>query len=347
MAAGGAGAVVGVTPPLGAITRRTALPGLDAAAYARDGLHAEGRVWLEKNCYVDIWIELIHALGLEPLAVMPFTLAADFLGDQWTFFKPQHDDLYELYGIEVQELTVWLPLIEHAQEHLGAGRLISTESDAFWLPDTAGTDYRAKHTKSTIVLNDLDIGNKRLGYFHNAGYYELEGEDFDRTFRVGEPFDPAFLPLFAELVSIERRVARPAAQLRSMSRTLVAKYLQRRPAANPIDRFRRRFELELPALQEAGLDHYHAWAFAATRQLGAAFELAALNLRWIAGDEPASPAIETAIQSFDEIATLNKAFILKGARLVMNKRAFSDGAMFDSMSAAWGRGMAALDSAFA
>jgi hypothetical protein len=338
---------MGVTPPPGAMTRRCALHALDSANYVRHGLHAEGSVWLEKNCYTDIWIELIHALGLEPLAAMPFTLAADFLGDQWTFFKPQHDDLYELYGIDVQELTVWRPLIEHAQEHLAAGRLISTESDAFWLPDTAGTDYRAKHTKSTIVLNDLDVQNRRLGYFHNAGYFELEGEDFDRTFRVGEPHDPAFMPLFAEVVSVERRIVRPAAELRAMSRGLVAKYLGRRPLTNPIDRFRERFELELPNLQELGLEHYHAWAFAATRQLGAAFELAALNLRWIAAGEAASPAVEAATLAFEEIAALNKAFILKGARLVMNKRPFGDAQMFDAMSAAWSRGMASLDSAFA
>ena len=338
---------MGVTPPAGSIGRRCALRTLDSADYARDGLHAEGRVWLEKNCYVDIWIELIHALGCEPLAAMPFTLAADFLGDQWTFFKPQHDDLYELYGIDVQELTVWRPLLEHAQEHLAAGRLISTEADAFWMPDTAGTDYRAKHTKSTIVLNDLDVENKRLGYFHNAGYFTLEGEDFDRTFRIGEPHDPAFMPLFAELVSVDRRVVRPDAELRAMSRTLVAKYLKRRPATNPIERFRERFELELPSLQQIGLEHYHAWAFAATRQLGAAFELAALNLRWLAADGAAdAAALEGAADAFDEIASLNKAFILKGARLVMNKRPFGDGAMFDAMSAAWLRGMAQLDASF-
>jgi len=337
---------MGVTPPAGSMTRRCALRALDGASYERNGLHAEGAVWLEKNCYTDIWIELIHALGLEPLAAMPFTLAADFLGDQWTFFKPQHDDLYELYGIDVQELTVWRPLIEHAQEHLAAGRLISTESDAFWLPDTAGTDYRAKHTKSTIVLNDLDIQNRRLGYFHNAGYFELEGEDFDRTFRIGEPHDPTFMPLFAEVVSVERRVVRPSEQLRAMSRALVVKYLERRPLTNPIDRFRQRFELELPSLQAMGLEHYHAWAFAATRQLGAAFELAALNLRWIAGGEPLSGSLETAVLAFEEITALNKAFILKGARLVMNKRPFTDAQMFDAMSAAWQRGMSSLDSVF-
>lgn len=320
---------------------------LDASRYVRHASHGEGAVWVEKNCYVDLFIELVNAVGSDPHAMLPVALAVDFIGDQWTFLKPQLDDLHELYGLDVQELTVWRPLIEHAQEHLAAGRLVSTESDAFWLPDTAGIDYRTKHTKTTIVLNDLDVERRRLGYFHNAGYYELEGEDFDRTFRVGEPRDPTFLPLFAEIVSLEHVVSRPVAELRAMSRTLVAKYLQRRPATSPIDRFRERFERDLPAMQSAGIEHYHAWAFAATRQVGTAFELAALNLRWLAADDTASaPALETAALAFDEIASLNKAFILKGARLMMNKRPFGDGQMFDAMSAAWARGMTTLDAVF-
>ena len=57
------------------MSRVTALPGLQAAGYVRHALHAEGCTWLEKNCYVDIWIELLHALKLEPLAMLPFTLA--------------------------------------------------------------------------------------------------------------------------------------------------------------------------------------------------------------------------------------------------------------------------------
>ena len=31
---------------------------LDAATYQRSALHAEDLVWVEKNCYVDVWIEL-------------------------------------------------------------------------------------------------------------------------------------------------------------------------------------------------------------------------------------------------------------------------------------------------
>src|SRR6185503_9227290 len=136
----------------------------------------------------------LHAHGLDPLAVLPSTLAIDFEDDQWTFYKPPHVDLWELYGIDVQEMTVWRPLLEHAVTHLSAGKLISTEADAFFLPDTKGTDYRSQHTKTTIVLHKLDVAGQRLGYFHNAAYYELSGDDFVGLFRVGAPPDPAFLP---------------------------------------------------------------------------------------------------------------------------------------------------------
>src|SRR3954462_9463178 len=82
------------------------LPGLAPESYRRHPLHGEGAAWPEKNCYADLWIAFLHTLGLEPLALMPFTVAVDFEGDQWTFFKPSLDELRSLYGVDVQELTV-------------------------------------------------------------------------------------------------------------------------------------------------------------------------------------------------------------------------------------------------
>ena len=108
--------------------RIAVLPALTPATYQRHALHGEGTAWPEKNCYADLWIGFLHTLGLEPLAMLPFTVAVDFEDDQWTFFKPPLEDLRALYGVDVQELTVWRPLLEHAKEHLAAGRLISTEA---------------------------------------------------------------------------------------------------------------------------------------------------------------------------------------------------------------------------
>jgi hypothetical protein len=318
-------------------SRVAVLPELDAAAYQRSTLHAEDRVWVEKNCYVDIWIEVVHALGLDPIAMLPFVAAIDFEGDQWTFFKPKHDELYDLYGLDVQELNVWRSIAEHSIEHVGAGRMISTEADAFWLPDTAGTDYQRTHTKTTIVIQDFDLDKQRLGYFHNAGYYALEGEDFRQTFRVGAAPDPTFMPLFAETIRKDRLVKRPAAELRQRSRALLAKHVARRPSDNPVARFGKRFATDLPWVTEKGLPFYHAWAFATVRQLGAAMELLQVNLQWLE-----DPALAPAAEAFAKISVTAKTFILKAARAVNGKRALDASPMFDEMAAAWQSGMDTL-----
>jgi hypothetical protein len=331
----GARAVVAVsagTPALqGGAVR--ALP-LDAATYARHSLHAEDRVWVEKNCYVDVWIEAVHALGCDPMAMLPFVLAIDFEGDQWTFFKPKHDELFDLYGIDVQELNLWRTMTEHAQVHIGAGKLVATEADAFYLPDTAGTDYQRQHTKTTIIINEFDLTKRRLGYFHNASYHALEGDDFTKLFRVDFPADPTFMPFYAETARLDRVVKRPRAELLAMSKAHLKKHLARRPAENPVARFGARVASDLAKIQTEGLAVYHAWAFATIRQLGAAMELLALHLKWREDDTSARAALE-----IDKISQSAKALILKGARAVNAKRTLDATPMFEEMTTAWQRGI--------
>jgi Domain of unknown function (DUF1839) len=319
------------------VSRVAVLPALDAAAYRRHALHADDRVWVEKNCYIDVFIEVVHALGLEPLAMLGFVTAIDFEDDQWTFFKPPHDELRGLYGLDVQELNVWRPLAEHVQTHLSAGRFVSTEADAFYLPDTAGTDYQHQHTKTTIIIQDFDFERRRLGYFHNAGYFALEGTDFAHLFRVDAPVDPTFMPLFAELLHADRIVRRPVDELRAMARALLARHVGRRPAENPVSRFGLRFADDLPSITKEGLAHYHAWAFATVRQLGAAFELAALHVEWLE-----DPVLAPAAAAFTTISQTAKAFILKAARAVNAKRPLDARPMFDEMAAAWQAGTGTL-----
>ena len=89
----------------GAATGLVSLFGADPASYAPHAVHAAAdRVWVEKNCYVDVWIEVLHALGVEPLAAICATVRLDFEGDQWTFFKPDPGDLEQLYGVDVHEM---------------------------------------------------------------------------------------------------------------------------------------------------------------------------------------------------------------------------------------------------
>src|SRR5271170_2533848 len=72
-------------------------------------LHAAVRTWTETNCYVDLGIELLHALGLDPVAAAPFTISTDSEGDQSSFFKFPPEDLRALFGLEVAEMNVWRP----------------------------------------------------------------------------------------------------------------------------------------------------------------------------------------------------------------------------------------------
>jgi hypothetical protein len=319
------------------MSRIEVFPGLQPAAYQRHCLHGDEAVWPEKNCSGDLWIELLNALGCEPLALLPFTLAVDFEGDQWTFFKPPQDELRDLYGVDVQELTLYRPLLEHAVEHLSAGKLIATETDAFWLPDTAGTDYRTGHKKTTIAIANLDVEARTLGYFHNAGYFELSGEDFAKVFRLDVPEDPAWLPFYAEVVRIDRLVKRPADELAAMSMRLLHRHFDWRPQTNPFKRFGARLVSDVPLLKEQGLARYHLWAFASVRQAGAAFELAAANLRWLAGFGHADLA--EAAQQFESIAQANKALILKGARAANAGRALDAEGLVAEMAQAWDVGM--------
>ncbi len=308
----------------------TALPaGLGPQAHVRHALHADDRVWVEKNCAIDVWIELTHALGLEPRAMLGVTAAMDFLGDQWTFFKPSNEALRSLYGIDVQELTLWRPLQDHVLEHLAAGRLVCVEADAWWLPDTAATDYRRQHTKTTIVIAACDPRAERLVYFHNAGLYALEGEDYRCTLSNGG----LPLPLFAEWVDPRRRVARTEDDLRAECRRRLREHLAWRPADNPVRRFQARYLADQALLRQQGLAHYHAWAFANTRQLGAAMELLGEHLLWL--DEAPQAAAD-----FHTVAQGCKTLILKAARAVAGPRDLDGAELFDAMAAGWERGMA-------
>jgi hypothetical protein len=326
-------------------SRLTVIPGLDPNHYQRSSLHGEACAWPEKNCYVDLFIGLVHALRLEPRAMLASTLSVDFEGDQWTFYKPQHAEMRALFGVDVQEMNCWHPLIEHAREHLAAGRLIAVESDAFWLPDTAGTDYRQQHVKTTIMLNDLDEAAQRLGYFHNAGYYQLEGEDFRRTFRLDAEPDPSYLPLFAELVRIDRVVRLTPEVLAQRAKAMTRQYLAWAPRDNPILRFAQRFTQELPVMHERGLPYYHAWAFSTVRQLGASFELAAAHLAWLDQVEGQAQRLQTAIEAFQLISQSCKALILKLARAVNSKRQLDAQETFGPMAQAWAEGMACAQAA--
>lgn len=313
-------------------------------AYEPHMLHAESRAWVEKNCYVDIWIELLHAHRLDPMAMLPFTIKLDFLDDQWAFFKPPHGDLEELYGIDVQELNVWKGLLSHGIEQLGRGNLILTEADAFFLPDAIGTDYQRNHVKTTIVLETIDTQLRTLRYFHNGTYAELSGDDFDGALGITAAQRPAFLPLFAEVARVKNVKRLTRTQLLERSFGLFRRHLERRPKDNPFTRFKARFVDDVAALASEGLDTYHVYAFATLRQCGANFELTSLYLKWLdellaERDARIGDELDRASSCFDDISQSAKALILKGARAVTTKKTSDFSGMLDTMETKWAEAM--------
>ncbi len=280
----------------------------DPAAYEPSPLHGPDRIWTETNCYVDLWIELLHAFGLEPLAVAAFTLSADFEGRQWSFFKPPLEDLRAVYGIEVGEINVWRPVVDHVQEELDDGRLLSVEVDSWWLPDTAGVSYHLDHVKTSIVPGRLDRAGRRLDYFHGAGYHRLTGDDFDGLFA-----SPS-LPPYTELIRLDGLRRDPGAQV-SGSLALAAEHLGRRPATNPVGRLGAHLTAQQGWLSEAGPDAFHKFAFGTCRQCGAEAEVAASYLRWL-GDTTGL-ALSDAADRFQEVAEGAKTLqfaLARGAR---------------------------------
>lgn len=318
-----------------------ALPPIDVASYQPHAMHGADRSWAETNCYIDVWIEVLHAQGLNPAACLSMVFANDFDGDQWTFYKPPHEDLFTLYGIDVQELNVWRGLLDNACVQLRRGRLVLTEADAFYLPDTAGTDYRSNHVKTTIAIQEIDVDTRRLGYFHNSSYHELQGEDFIETFRVDKPCDPAFMPLFAEFVRLDHVQQRSDAELAALSLPLLRKHLARRPNHNPVSLFQPVFLHEVEQLKEQGMAAYHAYAFANLRQLGAGFSLGAHYLRWL--QQHQGLQLERAASEFDAISETTKTLLLKTARAVMGKKPVDLSPLVAQLALHWQQGMDALD----
>ena len=311
---------------------------LDAASYRPHALHGQDRAWRETNCYVDLWIELLHAQGLDPVAALPFTLASDFEGDQWTFFKYPLDDLRTLYGLEVHELNLWQPdgLVGHIEEQVAQGRPVIVEVDSFYLPDTQGVSYQREHTKTSVAVQEIDPAGRRLGYFHGPGYFQIEGADYAGLFRLDRASDPTWLPPYVEIVKLHALQRPGSEELKRRAIDLVRLHLHRRPATNPFARYRKRFERDLEALRARPIAYFHLYAFATLRQLGANFELASTFLRWL--EEHGEGGLAPAAAQFATIAEIAKSLMLKLARAVMHKKPL-DVAPFVALEEAWDRAM--------
>lgn len=312
---------------------------LNPATYQAHLIHTRERDWAETNCYVDIWIELLHALGHEPLAALPFTLAIDFEGDQWTFFKFPLADLYELFGLDVQELAIWKPLVNHIDEQVKSGRPVLVELDSYFLPDTAGSAYKIAHVKSTVAITEFDLSNNHMGYFHGQGYYHLDGDDFRDVFRLRGEANPAMLSPYVEFVKMRRKEKLAPDKLLAKSVELLRHQLTLLPENNPFRKFRPQFEADLVWLTEQSLEAFHQYSFATLRQFGACYELAANYLGWLS--QQGESGLQEITRHIKAISESAKVYQFQLARTVSRKKQL-DLTPLDDMAGQWDLAMSQL-----
>jgi hypothetical protein len=264
----------------------TSLLGCDPATYEPHPLHDKRSAYSETNCYSDLVIELLHARGDEPLAVLGCLVATDFEGDQFTFLKPPPEEMRELFGVDIHEMQPYRSLVSQSREQLAAGRTITVEVDSWWLPDTASTSYRREHVKTSIAVEAIDAERERLHYFHAGGLYALGDEDFRGVMRVAA--GPEMLPPYTELVRFDSGPRLSGAELRAEVRTRLRGHL----SARPQDAFAR-FAAHLAAIQgelAAGTLGFHDYAFATVRMVGSAATVGAGFSRWLLDSEGAVAA---------------------------------------------------------
>lgn len=312
-------------------------PGADPETWRPHALHDAERMWPETNCYVDLWIEVLNAFGAAPEAMLGFSLTQDFEGDQFTFFKVPLEDLESLYGIRCTELAIFDKVETHVATQIARGRLCLVEMDSFYMPDTRGVAYGQEHGKTTVAINRLDPEGKRLDYFHNAGFFRLEGEDFDGLFHLNDgPDDLPFLP-YTEFAKFPEK--RPdETHLRREAKRLLAAHFARRPAENPVAAFATLFPSQVEAVADRPFGFFHKYAFNTLRQLGANFELAGSHLDWIAPDGRLAEAADAA----RKISETAKSVQFQLARAVTRRRFDPLASALDPAVKAWDRLMATL-----
>lgn len=314
----------------------TVFPRVRPDGYQSHPLHSSERMWPETNCYVDLWIEVLNAVGAAPEAMLSFTLTQDFEGDQFTFFKVPFEDLEALYDIRVTELAIFDRVERHIDVQIARGRLCLIEMDPFYMPDTQGTAYRSEHGKTTVAINRLDVAARRVEYFHNGGYFQLEGDDFDGLFQLHlTPENPSFLP-YAEFAKFPARVP-DAAHAGTTARKLLKRHFARRPVSNPIRAFAEVFPRQVEAVAERPFGFFHKYAFNTLRQFGANFELAGDHLAWLSANE-----FSSAIADARGISEVAKSVQFQLARAVTRKKYDPLRTALDPAADAWDAMMASL-----
>ena len=301
----------------------------DPADYQRHFTHGPDRMWPETNCYFDLWIETLHCLGMDPVPSFACLLSADHDGMAWTFVKQPPEDLRRLYGLEVAEASLWLSVLETIESGVARSVLHTVEVDSWWLPDTSGTAYRTEHVKTTIVPTRVDRAGRTMNYLHNAGLFELSGDDFDGVFGLTEQSAVVLPPYIEQVRHHPDQVEQDAVA------NLVREHLRRRPHGNPAARLVEGVERAMDWLPTRGMEQFHLWAFATLRQCGATAELLSDLAEQL--DDVFAGAGGAAVH-FREVAANAKSVQFKMARAARG-RTVDVGDALATIAASWQSGM--------
>lgn len=300
-------------------------------SYSAHPIHHEDRVWAQTNCYMDLWVEVLHSLGLDPVPALACAFSSRFDGAQWTFLKLKAEDILALYGIDVAEMNVWRAPLVHIEDNLDVGMLSTVEVDGYWLPDTLGTSYHEAHTKTTIVPNRIDRAARALEYFHNSGYHVLRGDDFSGIFDLDRAILPSFVP-YVEQIRLSPVHMMNIGNIAEVARRNVAA----RAPGNPVRELGLRVLEDSSWVQTAGMEAFHLWSFGLLRQCGATAELAGDVSEFL--DTAGFSGTAEAVAGFRKVALGAKSVQFQMARAARG-RVVDPRDQLDEMAVAWNNSM--------
>lgn len=279
-------------------------------------LHSPARVWPLTNCSLDLWISLMHNRGLTPEPVMCGLVEQDDEGDHFTFCKFDMEDLERLYGLAVRELPVFDNLQAHTRVQTDRGRVVLIELDGYHLPDTRSTSYHRQHTKTTVGVLRIDPARHWMRYLHNAGCYEVSGEDYDALFSIdcANRELPGTLFPYTEFV-LEQTAPLEGSALRDASVDALRRHLASVPRRNPFVSYSERFARDMETIIERGPEFFHLYTFNHFRQFGAVAGLLEAYACWL-GQAPDS-ALVTQCRAIAEQAKLLQ---MRVARIAARRR---------------------------
>lgn len=299
--------------------------------------HQGERVWSATNSHLDVWIELLHTLDLDPAPVVTPALCADFQGDHWTLTTVSPADLWACYGISVEELFVWRPLLAHVVEQLDRGNALLVEVDAFHLPDMVGSSYHREHTKTLVAITGYDRVSHRLRYLHGMVGGDIGGDDLDALLSTG--LGASQLAPHVTVVRLDRLAPRTPAERAQIGIALARFHGTRLPARNPVREFSDALRSHGAWLAGGDAELYQCWAYANLQQCGAAFEVGADVCSWLA--QHGEPVAE-AVAPLRMLSHAARALHQRLVRVSQSGRMPEVGHTLEDMAKAWDDAMSVL-----